>query len=228
MHLNPIVGRPCLPPHSVRSLIGPDGFFYGERFSHLLRKGAISHAELKAELAVQIFRVKELVGDRLTHLDSQENLHLIYFDLFIELARKCGLQRMRNNASLICLEAIQPKSSRLKVYALKPQVWLMHCYRRHQMQKAREAGLRLADNLITVGYAGTGNKAHFENWLRILRNLPAGTHEIYCHPAYPDNTLRQWSYYCDDRARELAILRSPDLYEAARNLGVEIISFDAI
>ena len=96
------------------------------------------------------------------------------------------------------------------------------------MQKAREAGLRLADNLITVGYAGTGNKAHFENWLRILRNLPAGTHEIYCHPAYPDNTLRQWSYYCDDRARELAILRSPDLYEAARNLGVEIISFDAI
>jgi predicted glycoside hydrolase/deacetylase ChbG (UPF0249 family) len=81
---------------------------------------------------------------------------------------------------------------------------------------------------VTVGYAGTGNKASPDNWLRILQNLPPGTHEIYCHPAYPDETLRRWSYYCEDRAAELAILRRPDLREAAYKLGVEIVSFDAI
>ena len=68
--------------------------------------------------------------------------------------------------------------------------------------------MRLADNLVTVGYAGKGNKSNPENWFRILKNLPAGTYEIYCHPAYPDETLRRWSYYCDDRARELAMLRN--------------------
>jgi len=228
VHLNPAVGRPCLPACEVRSLLGPDGFFHGDDFIRLLRKGAIAVQELDAELDAQIARVRELAQNRLTHLDSQENTHLYYFDLFLRLLRKWGLCRMRNNASLICLEAADPRYSRVKAYLREPHVWLMHCYRKHQMRKARAVGIRLADNLITVGYAGTGNKAHFENWLRILRNLPAGTYEIYCHPAYPDGILRQWSYYCDDRARELAILRNRELHEAARKLDVEIISFNAI
>ena len=88
--------------------------------------------------------------------------------------------------------------------------------------------MQMADNLVTVGYAGKGNKTDLSNWLRVLRNLPAGTHEIYCHPAHPDDTLRRWSYYCDERARELEIFRRPDLRDAARNLGIEIISFNSI
>jgi predicted glycoside hydrolase/deacetylase ChbG (UPF0249 family) len=67
-----------------------------------------------------------------------------------------------------------------------------------------------------------------DNWARLLRNLPTGTHEIYCHPAYPDETLRRWSLYYDDRARELAIMRKTELREVAREAGVEIVSFDVI
>lgn len=96
------------------------------------------------------------------------------------------------------------------------------------MRGARRAGIRLADNLVTVGYAGKGNKSNPENWFRILKNLPAGTYEIYCHPAYPDETLRRWSYYCDDRARELALLRTRELCEAASKLRVHIVSFSEI
>ena len=104
----------------------------------------------------------------------------------------------------------------------------MHRYRRWQMKKARRAGMRMADNLITVGYAGTGNKSHPDNWARVLKNLPGGTYEIYCHPAYPDETLRRWSVYNEERAQELAILRSKDLRDLARDANVEIVSFDAI
>jgi predicted glycoside hydrolase/deacetylase ChbG (UPF0249 family) len=153
---------------------------------------------------------------------------LNYLDLFLELARKWGLQRIRNNASLICLEAPHPQLSRLKTYLSKPQVWLVHRYRKYQMRQARAVGMRMADHLVTVGYAGVGNKANRDNWFRILQNLPAGTYEIYCHPAYPDDTLQRWSYYTEDRAGELAILRGTELREAARKAGVEIISFDAI
>jgi predicted glycoside hydrolase/deacetylase ChbG (UPF0249 family) len=228
VHLNPAVGRPCLPPDQVRSLLRPDGFFHGDSFPRLLQRGAIVVEELAAELDAQIARVKELARDRLTHLDSQENTHLFYFDLFLELLKKWGLYGMRSNASLICLEAAHPLSSRIRAYLRKPHVGLVHCYRRYQMGKARRAGMRLADNLITVGYAGTGNKTNFDNWLRILKNLPVGTYEIYCHPAYPDDTLRQFSYYTDDRAQELAVLRRSELNEVAREAGVQIIGFDGL
>jgi chitin disaccharide deacetylase len=227
-HLNPMVGEPCLPAGRVPSLVGDDGQFYGERFPGLLRNGRIDRGELEAELREQIGRVAALAGDRLTHLDSQGNRHLGYFGLFLKLARAFGLNRMRTNASSICLESARPHWSRLKVYLSRPHVWLVHRYRRFQMRKARSAGMRMADGLVTVGYAGTGNKANAENWDRILRNLPPGTHEIYCHPAYPDETLRRWSYYQDDRGRELEILRSTRLRREADRLGVDLISFDNI
>jgi len=228
VHLNPMVGRPCLPPERIPSLVGTDGLFHGPKFPGLLRRGKIVREELEAELREQIRRVAELAGSRLTHLDSQGNRHLSYLALFLELARNSGVRRMRNNASSICLESRRPRWSRLKVYLTRPHIWLAHRYRKYQMHKARLAGMRMADSLVTVGYAGRGNKANPENWIRILRNLPAGTHEIYCHPAYPDETLRRWSDYQEDRARELEILRSPRLRDEADRAGVKLVSFDVI
>lgn len=227
VHLNPMVGRPCLPSYRIPSLIGAGGFLHGAEF-RLLRKGFISMKELEAEFDAQISKVMELAKHRMTHIDSQGNEHLKYFDLFLALALKWGLRRMRNNASLICLESPHPALSRLKVYLRKPHVWLMHRYRRYQMHKARAAGMRMADHLVTIGYAGTGNKTNRENWLRVLQGLPGGTHEIYCHPAYPDDTLRRWSYYDADRKQELEILCQQELRQAASRAEVEIISFDAI
>ncbi len=95
------------------------------------------------------------------------------------------------------------------------------------LERAR-AGMRMADKLVTVGYAGVGNKSKFDSWANVLKNLPSGTYEIYCHPAYPDETLRHWSYYRNERAEELAILRNKELRNAALAAGVQIVSFDAI
>jgi len=226
VHLNPMVGQPCLSPRLVPSLVGPGGFFHNGNFLWLLRQGRISLRELEAEFDTQIHVVKDLVGDGLTHLDSQENTHLHYFDLVLKLASKWQLRCIRNNASVICLESSRPRTTRLSVYLRKPHVGLVHLYRRQQMQKARSAGMRMADDLITVGYAGMGNKTNPNNWRRILENLTPGTHEIYCHPAYPDDTLRRWSIYFDERAKELAILRAGDLREIASKLGIDLISFN--
>lgn len=228
VHLNPMAGKPCLPARQVPSLVGDDGNMKNERFLALLRMGKISLQELEAELDAQIKTVKDLVGSRLTHLDSQANGHLSYFNLFLRLAQRWGIQRMRNNASLICLEAAIPKRSRLGVYVSKPHVWLAHRFRHYQMQKARSVGMRMAHNLITIGYAGTGNKTNVHNWARMMKNLPAGTYEVYCHPAYPDETLRRWSYYSQARGSELTILRNTELRRMAEDAGIEVVSFEAI
>src|SRR5918996_2315942 len=42
VHLNPMAGKPCLPPDQVPSLVGKDGCLQNEQFPRLLRKGAIS------------------------------------------------------------------------------------------------------------------------------------------------------------------------------------------
>ncbi|HWP58312.1 MAG TPA: ChbG/HpnK family deacetylase [Candidatus Acidoferrales bacterium] len=228
VHLNPIAGRPCLSPKEVPSLVDRDGFFHGKNFLPRLRAGLIDRAELKAELDAQIALVKRWAGERLTHLDSQAHHHLYELDLFLALARKWNIRRMRNNASLICLESPMPGLSRRQVYLRRPHVWLAHRYRQYQMWRARRAGMRMADRLVTVGYGGEGNKTELKNWLRVLENLPAGTYEIFCHPAYPDETLRRWASYCEERAKELAVLCTRHLFEIARKLGVEIVSFNAI
>ena len=228
VHLNAMAGRPCLPCAAVPTLVGEDGYFHEGRFRYLLKTGRICVTELEAEFDAQILRVKKLVGDRISHLDSQENSHLDFLDLTLDLSRKWGIGGLRNNASLICLESVRPARSRLAAYLGKPHVWLGHQYRRYQMQKVRSAGIKMADGLVTVGYAGSGNKTNPDNWRNVLHNLPEGTYEIYCHPAYPDATLGRWASYCEERARELEILRQTQLADIARSTGVQLISFKEI
>ena len=228
VHLNALAGRPCLPPHWVPSLVTRDGWFHADKFLPLLRSGHISMAELMEEFDAQIATVHAFAADRLTHLDSQENTHLYFMDLFLTLARKWRLARMRNNASLICLESERPFWSRVNVYSRRPHLWLAHWYRNCQMLRARAAGMRMADRLITVGYSATGNKTNLGNWLRILQNLPPGTYEIYCHPAHPDATLRRWAVYCDERELELKLLCQPALQRAASHCNIDLIGFDRL
>lgn len=225
VHVNPIVGSPLLPVSEVSSLVTSEGLFHGAGFLRRWRAGRIREAELRAELDAQIAFVRDLARDSLTHLDSHQNSHLQYFDLFLDLARRWGIPCIRTNASAIALEAERPGAARFAAYARRPHVFVGHIYRRRQMRRARDAGLRLADRLVTVGYAGTGNKAVEENWRRVFRNLPAGTSEIYCHPAYPDETLRRWADYTEPRLRELEILRTPRLVEAIRASRIELVSF---
>lgn len=228
VHLNPMVGKPCLPPEHVRSLIDENGLFLNNHFPGKLKSGKINLAELEMELDAQIQKMKSLIGDKITHLDGQANRHLQYFDLFLKIAKKWNIPRIRNNASLICMEAISPKRSRIFTYLKMPHIWIIHRYRRIQMNRARKQGLRMADALLTVGYAGMGNKTNPENWKRILNNLPKGTFEIYCHPAYPDKTLHKWATYTNDRADELEILKQPWLRELALRKNIQLISFQKI
>jgi chitin disaccharide deacetylase len=228
VHVNPIVGSPCLPPERIRSLVDSTGSSHGARFLPLLREGGIALNELEMELDAQIARVKAVAGDNLTHLDSHQNSHLHYFRVFRSLARKWGIARIRNNASLICLEAARPRSARLIVYAKRPAVLLAHTYRRGQMVVARWSGCRMADRLITVGYAGGQRKESRESWEFILKNLPHGTFEIYCHPAYPDDTLRTHATYVEERERELEILSDPGLCRLAASHDIKLVSFHEI
>jgi chitin disaccharide deacetylase len=225
VHLNPVVGPPCLPPQEVPSLVSKNGQFHGQAFLRFLNSGRIAEDELEAEFDAQIERIRHLAGENLTHLDSHQHSHLHYLPLLIRLSRKWRIPCARTNASLICLEAPRPAAARTLAYSRRPHLLAGHLYRRWQMQTLRRAGIACADRIVSVGHAGMGRKTVKENWERVFKNLPLGTYEMICHPAHPDATLRSYARYVDERQSEMMILRRPELRAAAAAAGVALISF---
>ncbi|KKI86854.1 chitin disaccharide deacetylase [Shouchella clausii] len=72
--------------------------------------------------------------------------------------------------------------------------------------KQAPAGLRfLSDLLDTNFYKEGANEDYFAELSEQYKGYD-GTIEVMCHPAYIDETLRTYSSYVDDRARELRVL----------------------
>jgi chitin disaccharide deacetylase len=68
-----------------------------------------------------------------------------------------------------------------------------------------------SDLLITDFYGDNVNEAFFDDLdVRVKENL---TVEVMCHPAYIDSYLRANSSYCDQRLKELDILKNVELGE---------------
>lgn len=76
LHVNLTQGRPLSPPERVPSIVGADGCFLGQKaFRSREKKGQVSEAEVLCEIEAQYAALQALVGDRLTHLDSHQNVH---------------------------------------------------------------------------------------------------------------------------------------------------------
>ena len=91
------------------------------------------------------------------------------------------------------------------------------------MWQARRAGAIMADRLLST--SDTGHKAELPRWLQLLRNVPEGWSEVFCHPAYPDDELRRWATYVEPRRAEIAVMTAPETREAVRTCGIELKSF---
>ena len=77
---------------------------------------------------------------------------------------------------------------------------------RKQSEIVRSAGLRAPD-LFIDGYFGN---ATVDNFVSMLRRLPAGISEVVVHPGIVDDDLRRsGGGYIDERASELQVLLDP-------------------
>lgn len=77
---------------------------------------------------------------------------------------------------------------------------------------------------FTESFFGKG--ATLQNLREIAAALPAGTHELMCHPGYADADLRRESGYSDERDEERRVLSDPAAREAIRAAGIELVTFD--
>jgi predicted glycoside hydrolase/deacetylase ChbG (UPF0249 family) len=228
-HLNPIVGRPVLPCREVPTLVDPDGRFWNREFSARLRRGLIDMQELEDELSAQV-RVLRDLGIALSHLDSHQNEHLRpgYFGVFLRIAGKFGIRKMRNHRHFICAECDRPAASARRFYAAHPYSLLRHRYTRYLMWRARSKGMLMADRLIFAGHSTGASQQEEWVWEALLKNMPDGISELYCHPGYSDDWLREHERYADQRERELRLLCSPSFKELLSANRVELVGFDRV
>jgi predicted glycoside hydrolase/deacetylase ChbG (UPF0249 family) len=231
VHLNPVAGPPLADPERIPTLLDENGEFHLAEFPALLQRGRIDRRELAHELGLQIERVEELVPT-VTHLDSHQNLHLRppFFDLFLELAHRHGIERMRTHRHFICVENTPRRAAAAAFYLTHPRRLFTHSASRYLMRRARRRGMRMCDRLLSPGVWGAGGaRARLEVWLRIAQGCPAGTNEIYCHPGYVDDDLRRYAkVIVEQRDGERRVLTDPRLREAFAENGVELISFHEI
>lgn len=120
------------------------------------------------------------------------------------------------------------KNKIFKYYLKHPQRVLSHGFARFQMLRAESKGFIMADRLITPAYVDDSFKFSQDTWINIMKNLPEGINEIYCHPGYADDELRKYAKYVEEREVEIKIMTDPFLKECINNEKIELISFNEV
>ncbi|MHB9026381.1 MAG: carbohydrate deacetylase [Armatimonadota bacterium] len=224
VHVNPVVGRPIADPKDIPTLVNAAGEFHYHDFAARLMRKQIDLDELLFELSLQVKRVRDW-GVQISHLDSHQNQHLYppYFQVFLKLLTSEDISRMRTHAHFVLAESAHPRWDAVGFYLRHPYRLLTHTLARYEMGVARRHGIRMADRLMSTSH--TGDKAVLALWLQLLRNVPEGWSEVFCHPAYPDDELRRWATYVDQRRTEIEVMTCRETRETIERCGIELKSF---
>lgn len=225
LHLVFLHGVPALSPSFIPDLVGPDGRFledavgFGVRLFFLPSVRRQLEAEMRAQLG--LFAATGLPLDHVNgHLHFHQ--HPVVVGLLARLAEQYGIKAVRlpQEPPLVSWRAQREGLWR------RFSSWLISANRMRVMRK-RLAGAGIACNDHVFGLFDSGAMTG-ERIDRILKALPEGVSEIYCHPA-----SRVWEgvggfpedYLCVEEFKALA---DPERLRRLRRDGVELIPFGAL
>jgi predicted glycoside hydrolase/deacetylase ChbG (UPF0249 family) len=227
IHFNLNVGSPCAPVKKVRSLVGEDGRFHGPALGKKLLQGKVKIEEMEIELAAQAAMLADQ-GVKISHWDGHQNKHLwpVYFEAASRVAKRFAIPGVRSHRrQLYTNTGLIPWSSLIGYYLRNPKRIVTHLGGRMRTAQAERKGFAAADRLITPGYADDSHKSLGGFWYTLADTLAPGHSEVYCHPGFPDDLLRQNSKYVDPRADEVRVLTAPELLGHYKERGIILISF---
>jgi len=143
--------------------------------------------------------------------------------VFLRLLDRFGIACMRTHAHLARAELPAAERRLIPFYASHPDRFLTHTLARIEMRVARRRGAYMADRLMSTSQ--TGDKADQAKWLQVLRNVPVGWTEVYCHPALADAELRRWATYVEPRQAEVKVMTSTLTRGEVERCGIALRSF---
>lgn len=211
LHLVVIEGPAVLPPDAIPDLVDASGQFPSDQ----LRLGINYYfrPSIRRQLAAEIraqFQAFAATGLVLDHANAHKHMHLhpTIGRLMLEIGREFGLRSARVPAEPPAVMARCGTPVGLSAKAL-------HAWTRVLRRQVRRSGMETHDHCFGLAWSGhmTADRVR-----RLLDALPAGTSEIYFHPA-TDRDARLCALMPDyEHEAELAALLDPGLRARASEI----------
>jgi hopanoid biosynthesis associated protein HpnK len=222
LHLVLVDGRAVLPKWRIPDLVDEQGEFLPDLLlvglKYFFEKGL--RRQLEAEIRAQ-FQAFQNTGLPLDHVNGHNHLHLhpTVLELILKVGREFGLRAMR-----LPYEPPLPswRASRQGLFHKLASWTFFFPWTALLRVRLKRAGIRCND--FVFGLNDTGHLDR-ELLLRILRQLPQGVTEIYCHPATRrcaelDRVMPDYLH-----EQELEALTSQAVKQAVATSGFQRIAF---
>ena len=219
LHVAVSQAEPVSPPRAIPALVDRHG-----RLRHpvtasvaLLLPGAMRQLEAEIRAQFAAFAASGLALDHVTGHDNMQ-LHPVVLPILMRVAREHGVSAIR-----LPYEPLGPswRAVRRRL-ALRVLAWIaMAPWSAHVRRRLRRAGFRVNDYAFGIYDSG---RLDVDTLLGLVRCLPEGVSEIFCHPATrrcPEIDRTMAGY---DHEGELRALTSPALREALTASGVRLLA----
>jgi hopanoid biosynthesis associated protein HpnK len=208
LHLVLVEGRPVLPPERLPDLVDPTGHFRTDVVRlglDIAMRPSVRH-QIESEIQAQFERF-HASGLILDHVNAHRHYHLhpMVARAVVRIGTRFGARGLRvplEPASV--LASVDPKRKRALSAVVGPWTRLL-------ARRARRAAWRSPDAVFGLAWSGAMTAPRLAG---LIRNLPAGTSEIYLHPAVSSGFPLHAPGY--RYAEELAALIDPRVAAAAR------------
>ena len=218
IHLTLVNGNPILPPAEIPSLVTEAGVFVDDHttFAVRLLRGAVSHDEVRAELAAQLRRV-EAAGIHPTHADSHQHMHVLpgVIDIALDLCRAAGIPAMRAPRAPLFAGSFGGIGQLIGRTGLAV---LAH----RAAAKAQRRGIRVPDHFAGIV---AGEAVDTATLTGITASLRGGVTEVMLHPGTDNETLIHDCLWAHDFEAELAAICAPAVRDALAAAGAEVVNF---
>jgi chitin disaccharide deacetylase len=220
LHVNLVEGRPISPLEAVPDLVDAAGNFHGNMLTAGLRFffSPTVQRQLETEIHAQ-FAAFRATGLALDHVNAHRHSHIhpTVAAQIIGVGRAFGMRAMRLPAEpytvLRRAAAAEGASVMPSLYA----PWIAALRRRLERE-----GLAYNDRIFGVAWSGGMTEARL---LQLIGVLPAGTSEIYCHPAVAQTPALAATMPRYRPVEELAALLSPAVRRLIEHEDIDLASY---
>jgi len=227
VHLNICRGKPALPPSEVQTLVATDGSFLAPAvMARRLWRWQVAEWQIEAEFRAQIQWMKKY-GLNPSHADSHHHMH-IYPAAVRPFARALAAEGIRCARSPRCSH--WPKNGTIGgPHKGAPLRRVLVQYYRSGLQKILFRRISTPESRISFAAHDCANLGDLaRQWMLALKNLPAGTFELACHPGIMEPGFSETDAIGFQRERELRLLMDPEMRKAIERNGIRLITFNEL
>lgn len=225
-HLAIVGGWPVAPVSAIPSLVGRDGALPPTLTKLVIKlaQGSIKTDQVAREFRAQVERVVR-EGIKITHFDTHKHSHTHpkVMEALAQVAVEFGVNSVRNPFESIFSAGRRnshPSWAYVKQRALSAGIAPAAI----EFQRLAERhGLKSPDKFFGVRLTGMLDSAAIRS---MMESLGEGTAELMCHPGVFDDDLESaHTRLKQQRERELEAVGDSALRLAAKELGIELISY---